>query len=63
VHYKDGILRFIIALTISLSLAASGRAQSMQLPDAPQPMAGVLVAGASVPNSRNIFRRRSHHAI
>jgi hypothetical protein len=44
-------LRFIIALTISLSLAASGRAQSMQLPDAPQPIAGVLVAGASVPNS------------
>lgn len=36
-HAKDGLLRYIVAL-LCLGLAASGRAQSVQLPDAPLPM-------------------------
>ncbi len=36
-HAKDGLLRYIVAF-VCLGLAASGRAQSVQLPDAPQPV-------------------------
>ncbi|MGA3264921.1 MAG: hypothetical protein ABSC47_12865, partial [Terracidiphilus sp.] len=43
-------MRFIAAL-LWLGLAASSRAQSVQLPDAPQPSAGLLAANASVPDS------------
>jgi hypothetical protein len=43
-------LRLIVAL-ICLGLATTSRAQPVQLPDAPQPSAGLLAASASVPDS------------
>jgi hypothetical protein len=46
-------LRFIVAF-LCLGLAISCRAQSVQLPDAPQPSANIQIASASAPDSGEI---------
>lgn len=43
-------LRYI-AVLLGLALAASSRAQSVQIPDAPQPSPSLLAAHAPVPDS------------
>ncbi len=51
-------MRYIAAL-LWLGLAASSRAQSAQLPDAPQPSASLLAANASLPDSGEYFSSAS----